>query len=80
MEVNLTHWRFREELSLASRLRRSYYEILRDDLDQLMIHQALIESYTNFVAQNIPFRLLSIGNSSREAGFRMSNMDVRTLF
>ncbi|OGP63306.1 MAG: hypothetical protein A2V65_11165 [Deltaproteobacteria bacterium RBG_13_49_15] len=55
MEVNLTHWRFREELSLASRLRRSYYEILRDDLDQLMMHQALIESYTNFVAQNIPY-------------------------
>ena len=47
----------REELSLANRLRRSYYELLRDQLDQWMIQYALVESYANFRAnkQAYPF-------------------------
>ncbi|MEW5909452.1 MAG: hypothetical protein AB1659_06615, partial [Thermodesulfobacteriota bacterium] len=51
----MTHWRFREELSRALRLKRSYYEILRDDLDQFLLQHALIESYYNFTANHIPY-------------------------
>lgn len=45
----------REELSLADRLRRSYYNLLRDELDQFLIDKALTQSYRNFVARNIPY-------------------------
>ncbi|MGB5983713.1 MAG: hypothetical protein WBG37_00295, partial [Desulfobacterales bacterium] len=44
----MAHWSVREELSLAQRLRRSYYELLRDELDQVMLKYALVDSYTNF--------------------------------
>ncbi|GBC64029.1 hypothetical protein DENIS_5029 [Desulfonema ishimotonii] len=51
----MAFWRIREELSLANRLRRSYYELLRDQLDQLMIQHALIDSYANFQSREIPY-------------------------
>jgi hypothetical protein len=51
----LAFWKYREELSLANKLRRSYYELLRDDLDQLLIQQSLVESYQSFVARGMPY-------------------------
>ena len=51
----MAFWNFREELSRAGRIRRSYYELLRDDLDQFLMQYALIDSYHNFVSQKIPF-------------------------
>ena len=44
-------WNFREELSQANRLRRSYYELLRDQLDQFLIQYSLTDSYQNFIAK-----------------------------
>jgi len=41
-------WRHRETLSLANRVRRSYYELLRDSLDQQLINHALAASYHQF--------------------------------
>jgi hypothetical protein len=41
-------WSVREELSQVSRLRRSYYELLRDELDQYMLTYALLDSYKRF--------------------------------
>ncbi len=51
----MTHWHYREELSRADRLRRSYYELLRDDLDAYMLQYGLIESYRNFSLKKIPY-------------------------
>jgi hypothetical protein len=51
----LTFWRVREELSNKGRLRRSYYELLRDDLDQFMLQYALVDSYNNFVTNNVAY-------------------------
>ena len=51
----MAFWSVREELSLANRLRRSYYELLRDDLDQFMIQYALIDSYKNFQERKLPY-------------------------
>jgi len=51
----LAFWTYREELSQIDRLRRSYYELLRDQLDQLLLQHALIDSYNNFCSQNLPF-------------------------
>jgi hypothetical protein len=48
-------WSVREELSQENRLRRSYYELLRDELDQQLIQYSLIDSYSNFVNRNIPY-------------------------
>ena len=51
----LAYWNVREELSNAERLRRSYYELLRDELDQFILQYSLIDSYSNFCAHNIPY-------------------------
>jgi hypothetical protein len=51
----LTFWSFREALSQANRLRRSYYELLRDELDQQMIQYGLIDSYNNFHRRKLAF-------------------------
>ncbi|MBW2132476.1 MAG: hypothetical protein JRG88_08050 [Deltaproteobacteria bacterium] len=51
----MTHWLYREELSKAERLRRSYYELLRDDLDGYTLQYALMDSYRNFVSKKIPY-------------------------
>lgn len=48
-------WSVREELSQINRLRRSYYELLRDELDQHMLEYSLIQSYDQFVERNIPY-------------------------
>jgi hypothetical protein len=51
----LKYWGDRETLSHANRLRRSYYELLRDDLDQMLIDFALTESYKNFINKQQPY-------------------------
>lgn len=53
----MAFWRVREELSQFNRLRRSYYELLRDELDPFMLDYALIQSYHQFVEkkQSYPF-------------------------
>jgi len=51
----LAIWKYREELSQADRIRRSYYELLRDELDHFLIQYALIDSYNRFVSEQIPF-------------------------
>ena len=51
----MAYWGVREELSVADRLRRSYYELLRDELDQQMIQYAIIDSYFNFRNNKIPY-------------------------
>jgi hypothetical protein len=42
-------------LAVANRLRRSYYELLRDDLDQFLLRYALVDSYHQFVDRGIPY-------------------------
>jgi len=48
-------WKFREELSQTSRIRRSYYEMLRDELDQFMLQYALCDSYKKFTLKKQPY-------------------------
>lgn len=48
-------WNYREELSRANKLRRSYYELLRDDLDQLVLKYGLVDSFYNFKLRDTPF-------------------------
>ncbi len=48
-------WHVREALSLDNKLRRSYYELLRDELDQFMLTYSVLDSYKNFKEKNIDF-------------------------
>ncbi len=54
-EKALAHWNYREELSQVEKLRRSYYELLRDELDQFLLQYALIDSYHNFISNQKAF-------------------------
>ncbi len=45
----------RNELSWEERLRRSYYEVLRDELDHFILQYALVDSYNNFIRQKMPY-------------------------
>ena len=51
----MAFWSVREELSQASRLRRSYYELLRDELDQFIISYALLQSYEQFCERRLAY-------------------------
>jgi hypothetical protein len=51
----LLFWSIREELSQANRLRRSYYELLRDELDQFLLQRALVASFNQFKEKKIPY-------------------------
>ena len=51
----MAFWSVREELSQTNRLRRSYYELLRDELDQQLIQHALIDSYNNFLNRKVKY-------------------------
>lgn len=51
----MAFWSVREELSRASKFRRSYYELLRDEIDQFLLKYALIDSYANFKSKKTPY-------------------------
>lgn len=51
----MPNWGFRETLSRANKLRRSYYELLRDDLDQMVLSYGLVDSLKNFRLKDLPF-------------------------
>ena len=39
-------------MSREEKLRRSYYEVLRDEMDQFVIQYSLVDSYNNFLQGN----------------------------
>ena len=51
----MAYWRVRESLSQKDKLRRSYYELLRDLLDDFMLKYTLIDSYHRFREQKVPY-------------------------
>ena len=52
-------WPYRYQLSLQNRLRRSVYEVLRDQMDMVLVKQALIDSYENFQRAREPYPFVS---------------------
>ena len=48
-------WPYRHQLSLKHRVRRSVYEVLRDQLDGQLMRHALVDSYAGFKAQGEPY-------------------------
>jgi len=52
-------WPYRYQLSLQDRVRRSVYELLRDQMDMYLIRQALIDSYKSFSLAGEPYPFVS---------------------
>jgi hypothetical protein len=50
----------RNELSREERLRRSYYKVLRDELDQFVLGYSLIGSYNNFLRLHSPYPFVEL--------------------
>ena len=50
-------WPYRYHLSLQDRVRRSVYEMLRDQMDTYLLKHALVDSYENFchAGEEYPF-------------------------
>ena len=48
-------WPYRYQLSVQDRLRRSVYEVLRDQMDVYMIKHGLVDSYENFCNAGKPY-------------------------
>ncbi len=48
-------WPYRHHLSIKQRLRRSLYEVLRDQMDTNLIRHALVHSYSNFIDADEPY-------------------------
>ncbi|OQY11167.1 MAG: hypothetical protein B6I31_05365 [Desulfobacteraceae bacterium 4572_19] len=48
-------WCVREDLSSKQKLRRSYYKLLRDSMDQFILKYSLIDSYNNFLSAKISY-------------------------
>jgi hypothetical protein len=48
-------WPYRYQLSLQDRLRRSVYEVLRDQMDMYLVRCSLIESYNKFCQVGDPY-------------------------
>ncbi len=52
-------WPYRYQLSLQHRLRRSVYEVLRDQMDTYLIRHALVDSYWKFYNCGMPYPFVS---------------------
>ncbi len=73
-------WSSRDELSHANRLRRSYYELLRDELDQLLIDYSLTESYQNFVRKNAEYPFVEKRELKPRARVPYTEYDLHNAF
>ncbi|MCP4024556.1 MAG: hypothetical protein GY729_22140 [Desulfobacteraceae bacterium] len=50
----------RDCLSREAKLKRSYYEVLRDELDQFVLDYALLDSYNNFSRLKMPYPFVEL--------------------
>lgn len=72
----MTFWGVREGLSNANRLRRSYYELLRDEMDHFILKYALSDSYENFVRKQIPYPFVELRELKPRA--RIPNLEYES--
>ncbi len=52
-------WLFREKLSYYEKIRRSIYELLRDELERQLMKISLVDSFYNYQKNNIPYEFLT---------------------
>lgn len=76
----MAFWSVREELSLKSRLRRSYYELLRDELDQFLLEYALTDSFKRFLEKGIPYPFVEKRELKPRARIPVLEYDAQNAF
>ncbi len=72
--------RHRECLSREERLRRSYYEVLRDELDQFVLGYSLVGSYNNFLRLKTPYPFVELRELKPRARIPSTEFDAQNSF
>ncbi len=72
--------KLRECLSREDRLRRSYYEVLRDELDQFVLGYSLVGSYHNFVRLKTPYPFVELRELKPRARIPSIEFDAQNSF
>lgn len=70
----------RECLSREERLRRSYYEVLRDELDQFVLGYSLVGSYNNFLRLRMPYPFVELRELKPRARIPSTEFDAQNSF
>ncbi len=76
----MAFWSVREELSQINRLRRSYYELLRDELDQFMLDYALLNSYHKFLSNGVRYPFVEKRELKPRARIPTQEYDLHNTF
>jgi len=70
----------RDCLSREERLRRSYYEVLRDELDQFVLGYSLVGSYNNFLRLRMPYPFVELRELKPRARIPSVEFDAQNSF
>jgi len=70
----------RDCLSREERLRRSYYEVLRDELDQFVLDYSLVGSYDNFLKLRMPYPFVELRELKPRARIPSVEFDAQNSF
>ena len=70
----------RDCLSREDRLKRSYYEVLRDELDQFVLGYSLIGSYNNFLRLRTPYPFVELRELKPRARIPSIEFDAQNSF
>jgi len=70
----------RDCLSREEKLRRSYYEVLRDELDQFVLEYSLVESYHNFLRIKTPYPFVELRELKPRARIPTVESDAQNSF
>lgn len=70
----------RECLSREARLRRSYYQVLRDELDQFVIGYSLVGSYNNFLRLRTSYPFVELRELKPRARIPSIEFDAQNSF
>jgi len=70
----------RDCLSREERLRRSYYEVLRDELDQFVLGYSLVGSYNNFLRLRAPYPFVELRELKPRAIIPSVEFDAQNSF
>ncbi len=76
----MIYCKHRDNLSREERLRRSYYEVLRDELDQFVIGYSLIGSYNNFLRIRSPYPFVELRELKPRARIPSIEFDAQNSF
>jgi len=73
-------WPYRHQLSFQDRVRRSIYELLRDQMDMYLAKHALIDSYQNFSRAGEPYQFVTKRELKPRARMAYQENDLHTRF